>query len=241
MVRTFKSTIALVIFFLFAFHVKAQQPVLTGKKWIIAEAGITDNIKYAIDPKVKPQVIFYSKDSVKNKFDYSKIEMYFFNGGTYQAKNNLGTVYNGSWSLNTAGDSLTTDDTLLYRLDFIDPFNCIINNGNTEIIDTLGTVDTMYSYLKLYGVPDITSVDEQAAAFIKVYPVPVKESLTVDLFYKNYREARLYNVFGQLVKTVSVQNKSVLQINVEELTAGYYSLEIISNDGERVVRKVIKE
>lgn len=239
--KTFSSTIALVLFVLFALRVNAQTPLLTGKKWVIAEAGITDNIKYAIDPKVKPQVIFYSKDSIKNKFDYSKIEMFFFNSGTYQAKNNIGTVYNGTWSLNAAGDSLTTDDTLHYRLDFIDPFNCIINNGNMEVIDTIGTIDTMYSYLKLYGVPDITSVNEQTTAFIKVYPVPVKESLTVDLFYKNYKEARLYNVFGQLLKTVSVQNKSVLQLNVEELPAGYYSLEIYSNDGERVVRKVIKE
>lgn len=240
--KTFNSIIALVLFSLSVFHAKAQTKVLTGKKWIIAEAGITDNIKYAIDPKVKPQVIFYSKDSVKNKFDYSKIEMYFFNSGTYQAKNNIGTVYNGSWSLNAAGDSLTTDDTLHYRLDFIDAFNCIINNGNTEVIDTIGTVDTMYSYLKLYGVPDITSINEYASQLIKVYPVPVKENLSVDLVYKNYyKEARLYNLFGQLLRTVSVQNKTILQLNVEDLPAGYYSLEIISNEGERVVKKVIKE
>ena len=238
--KTFNTVITLFLILMFTPHVNAQN-VLTGKKWIIAEAGITDNIKYAIDPKVKPQVIFYHKDSAKNKFDYSKIEFYFFNGGSYQGKNNIGGVYNGTWSLNVAGDSLTTDDTLVYRLDFLDPFNCIINNGSVEVVDTAGTLDTLYSYLKLHGVPDITTMDEQVWGLINVYPVPVKENLTVDLVVKNYKEVRLYNLFGQLIKTVAVQNRTVLQVNMQDLPAGYYLLEIIGNAGERVARKVIRE
>lgn len=239
--KTLNSLIAFAIIFLFGYQLHAQTPVLTGKKWTIAEAGITDNIKYGIDPNVKPQVIFYSKDSVDNKFDYSKIEFYFFPGGTYQGKNNIGGTYNGTWSLNATNDSLTTDDTLIYRIDFLDPVRCIINNGIVQVIDTAGTLDTVYSYLKLQGIPDVTSVDELSSSLINVYPIPVKENLTVDLVLKNYREARLYNVFGQLIKTVPAQNKTVLQVNVQDISPGYYSLEIIGNEGERVVRKVIKE
>jgi hypothetical protein len=221
---------------------EAQTPTLTGKKWIIAESGISDNIKYGIDQQVKPLMLFYSKDSTNNKVDYSKIEMHFFANGTYQAQNNVGGLYNGTWSLNAANDSLTTDDTLTYKFDFINEFNCITNNATTQVIDTMGTVDTFYTFVKLYGVPDITAIEEDDYSPVKVYPMPATESVTIRLPSKNFKEARLYNLFGQLITTVSLQNKtSVNIVALQHLSAGYYSLEIIDNEGKRIVKKVVKE
>lgn len=217
----------------------AQSHTLMGKKWIVAEYGISDNIKYALDPQLKPLVIFFSKDSATNKVDYSNIEMQFFSNATYQAKNVIGTVYNGSWSINAAGDSLKTD-SLIYRFDFINAFNCITNNATIQVVDSIGTLDTLYSYVKLYGIPIITSIDDRVASGIKMYPMPVSELLTVELDSKNYTSARLYNLFGQLLRNVSIQNRSVFQMELEEFPPGYYSLEILSNDGSKVVKKVLK-
>ena len=237
-----KSSIFLLIVILITLSFSARsQHSLTGKKWTISEAGVSDDMKYGLDPNVKPRIIFYSKDSTTNKLDYSNIEMHFFNGGTFQAKNIKGVVYNGVWNLNATNDTLVTDSTG-NRFDFINEFNFITNNSTTQIIDTIGTLDTLYSYIKLYGVPDITSVDEQSNSAVKVYPMPVTEVLTVELPSKGYREARLYNLFGQLVGSFSLQNKLSFQMAIlQELPPGYYSLEIIDKDDNRVVKKVIKK
>ena len=238
--KPFIFTFIIIILFSSSFELRGQAS-LTGKKWIIAEAGISDDLKYGLNPNIKPLVVFYNKDSANNKIDYSKIEFHFLATGAYQATNNKGTIYNGTWSLNTAGDSLTTDDTLRYRFNFIDVSNCIAKNGKSQVIDTVGTLDTLYSYLKLYGVPDITAVNENENGFVKLYPMPVKEIVSIEFSSKNYTEARLYNLFGQLVKTIPIQHKTAIQLNMQEMPAGYYSLEVISQDGERVVKKVIKE
>lgn len=218
----------------------AQSYSLMGKKWIIAESGISDNLNYGIIPQLKPLVVFFNKDSANNQVDYSKIEMRFFSGGNYEAKNDKGATYNGSWNMNAAGDSLTTD-SITYRFDFINEYNCITNNASVQVIDTIGTLDTLYSYIKLYGVPDITSVDENAASTIRLYPLPAKEYIHVEFSSKNYREARLYNIFGQLLRTIPIQGKEQLTLNLQTLANGYYSLEIISDDGSRIVKKVVKE
>lgn len=237
-----KSIISIfTLLLLLSFSVNAQSPSLTGKKWIVAEYGVADNINFGVDPLIKPLVIFFSKDSASNKIDYSNIEMHFFANGTYQAKNISGKQYNGVWNMNAAGDSLTTD-SIEYKFNFIDEFNCITYNATIQVIDSIGTLDTLYSYVKLFGTPDITSIKEDGTSAVKLYPMPVKESLTIELPSGNYQEARLYNLFGQLLKTISLQNKSAaFVIGMQEFAPGYYSLEIIDNKGERTVKKVVKE
>ncbi len=239
--KSFLSLLSFSIFLFVSLALNAQVPKLTDKKWIVAEYGISDNIRYGLDPQIKPLVVFFNKDSAHNKVDYSNIEMHFSSDGTYEAKNVIGTKYDGTWSLNVANDSLTTD-TLKYKFNFINEFNCITNNGTEQVVDSIGTKETFYSYIKLFGMPDITAISEQpSSTLVKVYPIPVKETLTVDLLSKNVKEARLYNIFGQLLRTVAVQNTSTFQINMQELPAGYYSLELITNTGERVVKKAMKE
>jgi hypothetical protein len=232
-----------IVFLSIPFFIQAQTSnTLVNQKWIVAEYGISKSTNYGTDPLVKPEVIFFSKDSVKNNEDYSNIEMDFFSGGTYLAKNVSNKTYNGIWHLNATGDSLTTD-SITYKFNFINAFTCITFNMTVQVVDTLGTQDTLYSYIKMLGIMNTTSIHEAALlASVNVYPVPAKDELNLEFASNNFKEARLYNVLGQLLQTIPLQGKqSPLLINMENKDSGYYSLELISTNGLRVVKKVIKE
>ena len=221
---------------------QAQTYTLINAKWVVAEYGISNSTTYGTDPQVKPQVILFSKDSAKNYEDYSNIVMNFFSGGNYQATNISNKVYNGTWKLNAAGDSLTTD-SLTYIFSFINPFTFITFNRTIQVVDTLGTPDTLYTYVKMSGTGQTTAISEpNLSADVKVYPIPTKDKLNLEFASKNYKEARLYTVLGQLLQSINLQTKqSPLVLDLENLDSGYYSLEIISSSGVKVVKKIIKD
>ncbi|MEO6902992.1 MAG: T9SS type A sorting domain-containing protein [Bacteroidia bacterium] len=245
-----KNIISTLIFITLSFiTLKNNGQSLIEKKWMVEEYGISNNIKYGIDKSIKPLAVFFSKDSLNNKVNYSNIEMRFLNNGTYQGKNALGTVYNGTWHLNNTSDSLTTDSTTSI-FHFINPLSCITNNMTIQKIDTLGTVDTFYTYVKLYGINEIpTSQKENTMSIsnIKVYPTPASEVINIEFSpesLRNIKEARLYNLYGQLVKVIVIGDKPVntMKVNIEEINKGYYFLEFISNVGRsRIgIKKIIK-
>jgi hypothetical protein len=242
-------TITIIFTALLFITLKNNAQTLIEKKWMVEEYGISNNIKYGIDKSVKPLVIFFNKDSLNNKVDYSNIELRFYNNGTYQGKNVLGTVYNGTWKLNNTNDSLTTDSTTS-KFDFINPLNCITNNMTIQKVDTLGTVDTFYTYIKLYGIKEIpTSQKENILSIsnIKIFPTPTNEFINIEFsseISKKIREARLYNLYGQLVKVVAIGSKTdnTIKVSVEEVNKGYYFLEFISNEGRRIgIKKIVKD
>ena len=220
---------------------QAQGNTLLNKTWLVAECGISKSTSYGTNPQVKPEIILFSKDSAKNNEDYSNIVMNFFSGGTYQATNVMNKVYNGAWYLNAAADSLTTD-SIAYAFSFINQYTCITFNRTIQVVDTLGTPDTLYTYVKMTGTAETTSINESAlSAEVKVYPVPATHSLNLE-FTNSYKEARLYNVVGQLLQTISLQGKqSPLGLSLQSMEPGYYSLEFINTSGVRVVKKLIKE
>jgi hypothetical protein len=74
---------------------------------------------------------------------------------------------------------------------------------------------------------------------LHVYPNPVTHMLAISLGEKTLTNAAVtfYNVLGEKVYAVSVSSPA---IDVSMLTAGVYLLEVVV-DGERVVRRVVKE
>jgi hypothetical protein len=89
----------------------------------------------------------------------------------------------------------------------------------------------------------ITNIDElNTADKISFYPNPVTNQLTINL--KNQMACdfavNLYNNNGILVKKLLMKNVGNLEINVSDLKAGLYLIEIL-NDGKRYVSRLIKE
>ena len=77
-------------------------------------------------------------------------------------------------------------------------------------------------------------VEETVAEQVSVYPNPAKENV----FIKGIEpaEVQVYNVLGQLVKTVQGTN----EINISNLKQGVYFVSIITENKERFIRKIVK-
>lgn len=81
-------------------------------------------------------------------------------------------------------------------------------------------------------IEDCDGIDE-TAEIISVFPNPAQQFVHVNGI--TVREMQLYNVFGQLVKTVQNTN----EIIVEDLSKGIYVLHITDKDGKNRVMRVV--
>jgi hypothetical protein len=74
-------------------------------------------------------------------------------------------------------------------------------------------------------------------SMFQVVPNPVEQSFTINTTFKS-AEARIYTLRGQLMRKV---DKPVGEINIQELPAGIYLLEVELQGGEKMDTKLIKK
>ncbi len=133
-------------------------------------------------------------------------------------------------------------------------FSIVFNNGDNKeqtvnITNVTGTVcyqttTSTGTSPKKYNVEVITGcstgidTEKQASAAISIYPNPAKESVTIESD-NNISEVRIYSIYGTLVKSVYVNSNSQT-IELSGLPAGYYSVVVISENGDQTNTKLIK-
>ncbi len=133
-------------------------------------------------------------------------------------------------------------------------FSIVFNNGDNkeqtvDITNVTGTVcyqttTSTGTSPKKYNVEVITGcstgidTEKQASAAISIYPNPAKESVTIESD-NNISEVRIYSIYGTLVKSVYVNSNSQT-IELSGLPAGYYSVVVISENGDQTNTKLIK-
>ena len=99
---------------------------------------------------------------------------------------------------------------------------------------------TIPDYPLRWGQTELnTSVDENSEGVFAVYPNPAKQSVT--LIGQQIAEARLYSVTGQLVATKQGEGTESLTMDISGLPSGLYFVAVISRDGRKCVKKVVKE
>lgn len=117
----------------------------------------------------------------------------------------------------------------------------LLDNGDNLFISGIdaGTTYTTFSALDICPTLNIEETDNQQVNYdIKVYPNPVIDNLTIKFnIDENISKINLFNTQGQLVKSLDTNN---LQINVSDLSSGYYFLEVIT-ENNRYVQKFIKQ
>lgn len=82
---------------------------------------------------------------------------------------------------------------------------------------------------------EITSIEEFLSEY-NIFPNPAQSTVTIK--GKNIKTITLYNTFGQIVKTISVSNKSP-QLDVQAYEAGVYLLKITTQSGFETIHKII--
>ena len=119
-----------------------------------------------------------------------------------------------------------------YPIGFIDDFGCdsflLCEYKDGEQVFENPEYNTCYI--------DETSVQEQDLLHVSLYPNPAKETVLIE--GAKAAEVQVYNVFGQLVKTV----KDSHEINMAGLPQGVYLLRIADTEGRsHTARVAVKE
>jgi hypothetical protein len=119
-----------------------------------------------------------------------------------------------------------------YPIGFIDDFGCdsflLCEYKDGEQVFENPEYNTCYI--------DETSVQEQDLQHVSLYPNPAKETVLIE--GAKAAEVQVYNVFGQLVKTV----KDSHEINMAGLPQGVYLLRIADTEGRsHTARVAVKE
>lgn len=85
---------------------------------------------------------------------------------------------------------------------------------------------------------DVEEHPTKGAAFTTLYPNPTMGLVTIT--GQNLRFAKVINAIGQCVATANCEGKTI-QIDIANLPTGVYFVNIIDNNGQKCVRKVVKE
>lgn len=194
------------------------------------------------------EMILFHRDSPKNMVDYTRYGIKFASDLTYKGSSETGAIINGTWSINQTKDTMTIDNQV-YGLQELNANYMTLRTFSLETVDALGTLDTIYTDLKFYSLPDLTtSLGEGAltSESINVFPNPAKHSVEVrvGVLQKGVvSKLLLADLRGQVLKTITWDSNAHAQhIDLQELHAGIYLLEIVQQDGRRVaVKKIVKE
>lgn len=88
------------------------------------------------------------------------------------------------------------------------------------------------------------SIDElySKSLTIHVYPNPAKDLLTVETIESSLIEVlKIYSISGTLVKEIVVTKNSISDVDVSNLESGMYFIEITTENGDRGVKRFVKE
>jgi PKD repeat protein len=122
-------------------------------------------------------------------------------------------------------------------------------NQNTNVSHTYSNVGNYTVCLKTYnycGTKDscmavnIVGVNEQELKYLNVYPNPVSNSLSLENPYQCSMQLKIYNITGKLLFN-NTYDKDTTTIDISNLEAGIYFIEIQLADGRRSVKKVVKQ
>ena len=99
---------------------------------------------------------------------------------------------------------------------------------------------TIPDYPLVWGQTSLTGIDEstESVAFATLHPNPTTGMVTVT--GENLRQAEVFNMLGQLVLTALGKGNGIY-IDMTDLPAGVYFVDVTDEEGRKCVRKVVKE
>jgi V8-like Glu-specific endopeptidase len=179
---------------------------------------------------------------------------------SWSISNSSGTVVasGGTYASQADGSTLVIDECLdagCYTLTMNDTYGdgicCAYGNGSYTLSNTV-TGTTLASggsfgstETKSFCVSSTESADNSVATFdnavegtfLNVSPNPFTDRLQIQTNIEGLSNYTLVNLQGQIVKTGSLQNKTVV---LDDLSRGVYFI-TFANDKKQLVRKVIKQ
>ncbi|MBC7865372.1 MAG: T9SS type A sorting domain-containing protein [Bacteroidia bacterium] len=102
-------------------------------------------------------------------------------------------------------------------------------------------VNTSRSNIRNQAAP--LSINENDHGFVSIFPNPAKNQLTVNAGKEKIAAIEMTNTLGQiiLIESAFTNNMSQRTINTSQVAAGIYFVNIITENGKRIVKKMIIE
>lgn len=130
-----------------------------------------------------------------------------------------------TWDVNTTGESYEGDTVTIPNV-----------TASTDVLLTVtNPVSGCYTehwVAILVGV----GIDETDNTLLNIYPNPTAERLHIESA-EAVREATIYNSLGQSVSHYSMEGRNEVEVN--ELSKGVYTLQLLMQNGETVTRKFV--
>ena len=85
------------------------------------------------------------------------------------------------------------------------------------------------------------SVDENTLFGVKIYPNPATNQFTIEISNSqiSIETINIYNLQGKLIKTITENIVSTMNISTENMVKGFYLTELISENGSKKINKLI--
>ena len=119
---------------------------------------------------------------------------------------------------------------------------CVVNHNYTEVWFYLARTCycTIPNYPLRWGQTSLTEgVEENTpTTFASVHPNPTMGQITIT--GNDLKQAEVLNTLGQRVATATGEGETLL-IDISQLPAGVYFVNVTDKDGRKCVRKVVKE
>ena len=141
---------------------------------------------------------------------------------THQAAGNQQTAWTMRWKAPAAGAGKIT-------------FYASVLSANDN---GLNTGDAVYSTKKEVQFAAVSAAGEPAGAEVRVYPVPAREGIWVEIPEAGAVQFTLYTPEGRLVKQWPLQNGQVHWLDTGEFAVGGYLL-AVEAENRRMVSKVV--
>ena len=134
-----------------------------------------------------------------------------------------------SWSFGDGGSSSEREPVHVYA-----------TKGVYEVCLTVSNAYGSDTYCKHTGIWPL-STTEQGGKEIALYPNPANQSITIDGLTGEPCRIAIRSIFGYTLKKLSSEGTKQLEINIQDLPAGFYILDIMSSNNDSFTTKFIKQ
>ena len=111
------------------------------------------------------------------------------------------------------------------------------NNGDYAVMAV--SEHGCYSTSDVFEVTGNASIDEVKANGFKLYPNPTTDALNIEFMDAVTGELMIYDLSGRVVFTQNINGVNNLQVDVNSLSKGVYTISTIQNDGAISTNKLI--
>jgi hypothetical protein len=218
---------------------------LTLQNFSTAAVGSFEFVSEPFDASVLPAVAMsfdfaYAQKQTSN-IEQLKVSVSNNCGETWTIRRS----YNGSGTLKTV-DSLVTfnfvpQDSLDWKNDVLSNIPTAFLTENLQFKFTFEAKGGNNLYIDniRIGDPAILGIGQQILDEVKVYPNPASDKVTIEIPNGvKIEDVTIYNLFGQLVEVMKANQSNGFEMDVKDLSAGVYVIQMQTSYGVKNIRLV---